>query len=253
MSVDKAKLWQAYIDGELSASETAEFEASLTGAERERLAAEQRFERGFSETLSRGGECPAEVWRRTLALVSERRKSAGPPTRRRWAMGGLGLLAAASIALMLAIFIPGAPDSESVVLAANTVEELAALSETEPGREAAVEYLRAHDIGFELVPEDSLGIAAIHYGIEVVGARASKTSRDEVVELLMACCEYPIKLVMAPRGSATARALGKAASEPGGEVQALRVIDGYVAAVVGKHPAPGLIDLFADEHHMDPV
>lgn len=49
---------QAYLDGELSASEASEFEATLDAAERERLAAEVRFENGLAERLAQDAKCP---------------------------------------------------------------------------------------------------------------------------------------------------------------------------------------------------
>ena len=61
------KLRSAYLDGELSASESARFDESLTPGQRERLAGEMRFESAMSETLSKGASCPDALWLRTLA------------------------------------------------------------------------------------------------------------------------------------------------------------------------------------------
>ena len=54
MSMDREKLWQAYLDGELSIAETSEFEATLNAEERDRLQAEKSFESGLADALSEG-------------------------------------------------------------------------------------------------------------------------------------------------------------------------------------------------------
>ena len=48
---NREQLWQAYLDGELSACEAAQFETTLSEAERRRLAAELRFDRALADRL----------------------------------------------------------------------------------------------------------------------------------------------------------------------------------------------------------
>ena len=67
MDNNQEQVWQAYIDGELSATEMAGFEASLSPEEQERLTSDIQFVRGLSERLSEDAACPCDVWERTKA------------------------------------------------------------------------------------------------------------------------------------------------------------------------------------------
>ena len=64
-------LWNAYIDGELSASEASEFEASLSDEDRALLAGEMQFENALADRLRQDSDCPADVWARVKAQVTE--------------------------------------------------------------------------------------------------------------------------------------------------------------------------------------
>ncbi len=254
MTGDKHNLWQAYLDGELSVAETAEFEASLTEAERERLASEMRFENGMAERLSHNATCPIEVWKRTQAMLREcaaKEKAgaaSGPSPFRRWYWGMATIAAAATIALVFATFAPvPRGDYSAIVMAAASVDELAEQSTQQGDKSIAEEFLRALNFDLHLNEESSLGMAAIHHDIKVVGVHQSALEGDPVAEIFFGCCDYPVKIILAQKGSAAAKRIGLAAAD-GGQVQATRVIGDYVTAVVGKHPAYDLLDIFGDDH-----
>ncbi len=248
MNLDREKMRQAYLDGELSASETAEFEASLSAAEREQLEGELGLEAGLGEVLSRGVDCPEALWK---ALESRMAGAQSDKTRHRfpaWRLVALGA-AAAGIVFALGLFASQTDtvSSPAVVVAAETVDELALMSLSGPGIEEAESYLRDHHVEVQLLQPAKLGMASIHGGITVLGAREEAVGTDRVVSLLMACCNHPVKVVFARKGSAAAEAIGKAVGD-GGQVQATRVIGDYVAAVVGTHSAHGLLDIVAGQH-----
>lgn len=259
MNDNREHLWQAYLDGELSVTEMAEFEQSLTPEDQNRLTAEKRFESGLAERLAEDAACPDDVWERTKAILAQAqalendtvtRFPAGSIRRRSWMWGAATLTAAACVAFILTIFSPSGTSDTSpvVILAAETVDELAKQSETDHDAESVHQFINEHGYDLDLNREDSLGMAAVHYGIEVVGAREETIKGDPVVEMLFGCCEYPVKVIMAKRDSSAARYIGQAAGA-GSDIQATRIInDKYIAAVVGKHPAHGLLDIFANQH-----
>lgn len=253
MSMDEKKAWQAYLDGELSVSEASEFEENLSDGERERLAAEVHFENSLANHLSRDADCPEDVWKRTQALLTKKRAldrgsrrapHRGPHgTYRRWYWGVATLAAAASLAFVVSLFSPlRHSPSPAVVLAVETVEQLAASSETERDQDSIQRYLDRH--GVDLALRSPASLATNHKPIELLGARREHAKGEAVMEVLVACCGYPVKILMAQRGSAAAEEIGRAAGA-NGHVMATRVVGGYLTAVVGLHPAHGLLDLLA--------
>ncbi len=242
------RLWQAYIDGELSASEAAQFEASLSEADRERLAADMRFVRAVNERLSTGA-CPDPVWSRTRARLREH--AMGPVNEgRRWYWGAASLAAAAVVAFFVSFYAAdfGGVSDTSVIHAASSVDELTASSAVGPGRDNATRYLQGKGLELTLVDERVLESSLTpHRPIEIVGARQERYAGDHVTEVLFSCCRYPVKVLLAKRDSNAARALGEAAGRNDTDIQATRIVDGYLAAVVSKHTAHGILDAFAGQ------
>ena len=256
MSLDREKMWQAYLDGELTVGETAEFEATLSSGERERLAGETQFEAGLAEVLSRDAVCPDEMWQRIQAQAKAARAPQNAIPMRRWYWGVTGSVAAAAVVAFFIAFalptlfkLPFDPTDSATLVSASTVEELAALSETAPSLEAVQEYLEGHGIDLFLIRADDLGMAAIHFDIDILGARVEEIDGQEVVSLLFGCCRRPVKVVIAMRGSDAAMLLGEAVGEASSEVQSTRAVghDRFLAAVVGHHKAVGLLDLFGGQ------
>ena len=248
MSINREHLWHAYLDGELTVIEMSEFEASLNQDERERLAAEMQFESGLAERLSQDVKCPDEVWERTKTLLAAQQE-APVPSFRRWYWGMATLATAATLAFMISLFGAVNPDTASaLVLAAETVEELAATSETDADADAVRTYLADHNVDLELNPMESLAIASAH-PLEIIGARTYEVNGEPVVEMLFGCCGRPVKVMMAVQGSDAATLIGLASASGNGDVLATRTVGRYLVAVVSDHPAPGLLDIFADGQH----
>lgn len=258
MNRTKEQLWQAYIDGELSTAESAEFEASLTERERNRLAAELQFENALSDRLGRRIECPQDVWHRTRALVKNHAGDQRPNrVPRRWIWGSVGsLAAAAAIALAVTFGTPLnsiAPDA--FVVTAATVEELGRESEIDRPDKGAVEaYLHAHGIQLDLADLESIALARTHSDMIWAGARtvSLRKNNGEATELLIGCCKQPVKILLVRRGSEGAKIIGEALGEPDFQVQAARNIGDYLAAAVGRHhDIEGLLEAIKESEKVE--
>lgn len=237
----KERLWQAYLDGELSASEATEFESSLSESERKALAADMRFEHGLHELLSEGA-CPDPVWERTQALIRRTAPPRQSGSRRYWVAASL---AAACLAFVLLV-VSGELRSRSntnVIHAASSVNALASTSDVAPGHDNAVHYLKQHGIHLGIHNEPELEAMYLpHRPIKVVGARQDTFAGDRVTEVLFSCCGYPVKVLVARQDSPAAKAIGRATGQKNSDVQATKIVDGYLAAVVSRHPAHGLVN-----------
>lgn len=254
MAGNKEHLWQAHIDGQLSAAEASAYENSLTPAERELLAADARFERRLGETLGQPVACPADVWQRALAKV-QIENVAGPNPQakrlRRWLWGGATLAAAASVAfgLSLALWPKGPLGAPSIALAAGSVRELRSQAQTDRTEKAAEAFLHVRNVDVRVVLDIDRLYAVTHYDhrMAFLGAGSELFEDQEIAELFFDCCNHPAKLVIAHQDSSAARALTRALGNYG-DVQVVRDAGDYVVAVVGKHPAYDLIDMIATPH-----
>lgn len=250
MHENREQLWQAYVDAELSVTEAAEFEVSLTEVERGRLADDMQFERVLAERLSHEAECPDEVWERTKARVLELGET---PVRiqvhlKRWYWGAATLATAAALAFVISLFAAsgGTPDRPTVILAASSVEELAASSEIEPGSDSAEQFLHEKGVQLHLVDDGALETLVRHHsGIHFIGARQESLEGDPVTEVFVECCGLPVKVLLASLDSNAANRIGVAAAQ-NGDIQATRVIGDYLAAVVSRHESHGLLDMLSE-------
>ncbi len=250
MHENREQLWQAYIDAELSLTEAADFEASLSEAERERLADDMQFERVLAERLGHEAECPDEVWERTKARILELGK---PPVRiqvrhRRWYWGAATLAAAAALAFVISLFaLSGVtPDRSAVILVASSIEELAASSEVGPGSDSAEQFMHEKGVQLQLVDDSTLETLVKHHpDIHFIGARQELLEGDPVTEVFVGCCGLPVKVILASLNSKAASRIGLAAAQDG-DIQATRVVGGYLAAVVGRHESHGLLDMLSE-------
>jgi len=243
---DKDRLWMAYLDGELTPAESAAFDAGLTPEERDRLAAEMHFESALAEALRGDVKCPDHVWRRAQVLV----RNAGKARRRRVRLWW-GAAFAAAAALVLSVFQPGLlPDGGANgtphVLAAvpSTMAEFEARSEVPPTLEAVDAYLERNGIHLQLASLETVPHVAgghVHGTMTLVGACEGDCPHHTMQALMFNCCGKPVRLLLAPLGSGGAGMLQMANQNH--EVQRMAVVGAYLAAVVGEHPAPGLIDL----------
>ena len=249
---EKEQLWQAYIDGELSAAEMASFESSLSTGEQELLTADVKFERAIVEKLSETDACPDDVWEsiKSQLLHSDETNvvdfPAGRSTRSRW-VAAATIAAAACVAFVIYAVTPATPSGlvAPTTVSASTVDELASQSDVAPDRLVIQEFMHDHKVALNLRDEQSLPIAQRHSNIELVGAHAYPN--DDFVEIFAGCCKKPVTIVLARRGTEAAKLLGQS-NDKNSQVQATRVVGDYVAAVVGEHPAYGLLDIFEGQY-----
>ncbi len=252
MKKNVEQYWQAHLDGELSASEAADFEASLTDAQREQLAVDMRVERVLAEHLGRDAECPDEVWERTKARIAQldEARTSHVTSRRRWYWGAATLAAAAALAFVISVIAPmgDSPESSSVIMAASSVEELVATSEAGSGSDSAERYIREKGVALYLEDESFLDtIRGLHYDVHIIGARQEWHDGEPVTEVLFECCERPVKILLASLDSKVAGEIGLAtAHAQKGHVQATRVVGDYLVAVVSRHETHGLLDMIAE-------
>lgn len=242
MNGDKETLWQAYLDGELSAAEASAFTASLSDREHEQLLEEIEFHSELSEVLSADADCPDDVWERTQASIASRQRNPKPAwSRAVWYAGTVA--AAASIALLISVFTRTDSSYSAAVQAVETVDELKALSMVEPGAKAAQEFLHAHDTDIDIHLDEAIAVTR-HHGIAILGAREDKFKSGSVTGVLYVCCDRPVKIIMAKLGSKGADiiAKGAGASAENSDVLETRVVGDYIAAVVSSgHGARDLL------------
>lgn len=245
---NREQLWQAYLDGELSACEAAQFEATLSEAEKRRLAAEMRFDRALADRLRQDANCPDEVWARARAKLAPAEAPAAPGKIRRLAFTSAAIAAALLAVFVLPDLYPlGLSTGSAVIHAAGSVDELMAMSEIDPGMETAQHYLDEKGIDLALLEDCELFRGAPgHPPGEILGVRQTKFAGTHVTEVLVDCCGRPVKFVLAPQGSRAARKLAIAATQPG-DVQAARTVGDYEVAVVARHTAGRLMDLFGTQ------
>ncbi|MBI4556728.1 MAG: hypothetical protein HY706_04030 [Candidatus Hydrogenedentes bacterium] len=239
MKSEREKLWSAYLDGELSAAEAAEFDQSLAPAERERLAAEMRFENGLADLMSVRSACPDQVWRNLRAELAQRSGSRRGVRIPFW-MWTVAALAAA-VVVTLAILLPRYPGHTPDFLALNAtdVPALAAQAEVPADLPAIRGLLEKRGLKITL-PESSTWTPDGHHQTVLLGARHLRYGQDDVVELLFNCCDEPIKIELAREGTRAAEAIEKAGAAS--EVQYQAHANGVTAAIVGGHDSRALLD-----------
>lgn len=241
MDDQRDKMWNAYLDGELPASEAAAFDQSMTPDERKRLEGELAFERSCAEALSRDAKCPEDVWQRTLAALPEGVGAAPVPTTFPWYWKPVAALAAMMVVTisLFAIRVNSAP-AEFLGLAelnTRTMQETAQLSTSTLSDLNA--YLEDHNLDVALMPFE-----AGHHPMRLIGARETNFHNEQIVELLFSCCNKPVKVVLVPQGGDAAEAVGKALGDS--VVKASRPVGSQLAVMVGRHESPKLLSYLTD-------
>jgi hypothetical protein len=242
MSMDQEKAWSAYLDGEMSTPEASAFESSLAERGYRRLEAEMKLEAGMAETLCTGGDCPDAVWDRTREMLQAQMKATSGHGIL-WDRRVLALAASILVCVGAAWAYYAYTGTPSFMVVPASARELAARTESEPIWENAETYLHDHNIQLALRPLES-DTLDVHDSLEFLGATHVRYHGEEVVELLFDCCSKPIVLAVAPRHSHVASMMTEAVG--GGNVQGTQVVGDYVVAVVAKHRANGLMNVFAE-------
>ena len=240
MKFERDRLWSAYLDGELSTRDAADFHQGLTPEQQDRVEQERRLEHGLFEQLSLGGECPADVWDRVSAKADALRRPKALQLRGwlRWS-GGI-LAAAAAVLIVFTIDWDRSAGVRGLMALPADVKALAAQSETAGDLKSVQQLLASAGVGLTLAaappPQEAGG-----HKLRLLGAKVKVVDKAPVVEILYDCCGTPAKAVLARRESTVARGLRK--TDPTGRAWAVRDVGDFVAAAVGSHDTKLLLDL----------
>ena len=227
-------LWQAYLDGEMSACEASEFEATLTPEQRVRIADELTFETACQARLSEPIACPDALWNSVKADIRTEaaHNTAVIPFIKRGSVWATVGAAAAAVAILLTVQTGNSlelmtpPDSVPTTLA--TGSTLASVNQ----------FLKDSAITLSISNPADNG-----HPIQFVGARNTLLSNTHVKELYYNCCGKPVRMVVAEKGSAAAENFGRV--ENADSIQATRNIGAYTVALLSTHSAPDLLNVFA--------
>lgn len=240
MNAQDSKLWSAYLDGELSATEASEFDKTLSARDRSRLAAETRFENALGDCLQGGPECPDMLWRDVQARLAS---TAKPPVRRQtslttWAVAA-SLLLVAGIAYGAHAWMNRIPDF--LQMQAMYPSDMAA------GSDDVHDFIQDHHWGVTLAQPDVFRKGHLSSS-ELLGASEVMYKNSRVVEVFYECCGKPLKLILVQQGTPAADAIERLAEVPSrSHIVAVRSVGGTLAAVVGRHQVPQLLDTVVPE------
>lgn len=244
---ERDHMLSAYLDGELTAAEAAEFDKTLTPEERTRLESELQFEKGLGEVLSRDARCPEALWRRIQ--LQARNQSASPPRRRTHVTRWVGSVGAIAAALLLAFLIAQSMGNEAPFLrvAEASVNELSAQSEVPlEDLDAVQAFIDARNFHIDLRSRSVIS-HDLRHDIHLLGVCEDTFKKERLVRILFDCCGYPVVLVVAKEDGAVADELRRALAKGAGEVQSARVFNGCLAAVVGSHESPELFSFIEEQ------
>jgi hypothetical protein len=252
MSTHKDEIWSAYLDGELTAGEATEFDASLTPEDRERLEGEMRFEAALAETLGEGPDCPDELWqqlREDMGATPDNISFLRRPVTVR-TLVPIAAVAAVLVLSVVGIYEAYQVDAEIPFLNVADAEAqgLAELSElASPNEDQVEDYLRRHGMNVYLRdPEHTVGLAHPNQ-TRLIGAFHREFKGSGVVVLLYECCGKPVLVPLVKRGSAAEAAIRSALGDSKCQVRSFAEVGDCTAFVVGKHPGAGtLLNALAD-------
>ncbi|MCC6491278.1 MAG: hypothetical protein IT364_27560 [Candidatus Hydrogenedentes bacterium] len=246
MSTQRERMWSAYLDGELSASEAADFDQSLTAAEKEQFQAEVRLEGCLGEALSQGAACPEETWKRTRAAVQALN---GQPARRvtPWWLGAYGVAAVLALTFAGVVYQAYFATPSFLDCSEPSADSLVASLELKADSLGAVnDYLHSHGIALTLT--STHGKSGGRHSQELLGVCEEDYQGEPVAQLVYECCGKPVKVVIAPKEGQAAAAIRRAIDA--NRVQEFRTIGDYLAVAVSNHYAHGLLDMLSEEQEI---
>ena len=119
------------------------------------------------------------------------------------------------------------------IAAADMVES----SEIAPQSAEIQAYFDGHEIDLALTSK----IMSSHFGHRMRMSGTRKMEGHDVVEMLVGCCGFPAKLVLAGLDTSAADLIRAGAAR--GEIQQTSLIGDYLAVVVSHHQTPKLSEL----------
>lgn len=244
MKHKQENLWSAYLDGQLSAKESAEFDDSLTPDERGCLAREIHWEACLANALASNSECPDAVWKGVRSKIVEKSKKKRSVRLFMFAPHLWKLAAVAAVIVVAFIFLLSPENStyEDCLAAPHNLEAMTAKLDVSGDLGAVRQFLQKQDFDISLGPVPSTEESNGHERI-LLGARAIQERGETVIELLYSCCGEPLKMILARTGTAIAN---RAKSSMPGIVQATRRVGDFQIALVGRHEAKSLMQVFGE-------
>lgn len=245
MDSSDEKIEWAYLDGELSTAEAANFDRSLSEEERERLTAEMQVENLLTERLSQRITCPNDVWLRSIAQIAKPQRVRRIRFWRRLAYGVLPLTAAAVLVILFAL--PwGKPNNSPIprflLLPEGDVSALATHTQVSEALSDVRDFLNQRAVQVSFDPSNLLDSKEAPYML--LGACESQFEGESLVELLFSCGEHPAKVVIVRQAGPAADEVGKAIAQ--GRIRASRPVGNVLIAVVGEHAPADLLSVIAD-------
>ena len=230
----KDLLWQAYIDGEMTACEAAEFEQSLNPQELDRLTGEMRFESALSDNLTAKMSCPQSAWSRIQKELSDAGMDIPktiPFYRTPAFYGSIGALAAAVVLMFTVMNKP--LNSAELTVPVDIPLNLTAGTENELNS-----FFTDNGINIHVAePPDA------YHNIELKGMRYASFAGEDIVELYYTCCGKPVDIMLVKKGSKAEEALASDVNKS--RIQAIKDVGDYRAALLSIHPSSDVLALVA--------
>lgn len=237
--------WSAYIDGEMSASESAAFDEALLPEEREQLHADIQIETELAELLGTRVACSEKAWRDAMGRVNQHRRAHEPAARklRRYFFRLAPLAALGAAAVLVLVFRAPIPDVQFLSLTDEDVSALATPPQVSESVEKARNFLAERAVHVDLDPLNLLDTATTPYAL--LKPQDCKYRGELVVELLFRCADDgPAKVVIARRGGPAAGEIGRSLAQ--GKVRAARTVGNFLIALIGKSAPKDLIGIVDD-------
>lgn len=239
--------WSAYLDGELSASESARFDESLDELEREQLQTEMEFQSELADVLGARVECSRNAWKQAMTMVRQYdyAHESSFAKMRRYALRLTPLAVLAAGIILAVVFFTPEPQAAFLSL---TDEDVAALEVKSQEYDSVAEvrdFLEQRAVQVALDPYNSLDADTTPYVLK--GACENQYKGEPVMELLFKCMDGPAKVVIVRKSGSAASQIGRALAD--GTVKASRTVGDVIIAVVGQS-APRDLDRIVDDPFM---
>jgi hypothetical protein len=215
--MNKDKLLSAYLDGELTVSESDAFEKSKSHVELEHIRKEKHFEEVLNNHLTSGVSCPDHLW---LEIIKEIKSKKKPIL--------LYLLtSAAALAACLMFFFKSDIEAERP----STIAELNAASLIKGTLIDVNRFLSENKIDLTL----SKMMVSPNHTQKIIGANIENIDGDEIVTLYFDCCGSPVKVYILPKESNAEKFVQKKDSSWNDNIKAQSKSGNYRLALIAKH------------------
>ena len=222
MNIDD-KLWSAYMDGELSASEALEFEKSLTEEQKEQIAAEKKFEGALDKALCKDVSCPDQVWNNVKSTLE---KDSKKPLSYRI----MPVLALASSIIIAAVIMFTKPDVKRDEFKVINLDKLIKKVQSEPSLEKVEEFLKKSDFAIKI---NGQKISEDKHDLKLLGAYKSKLGDNQIATVVFSCCDKPVKIVIVNTKTEAEKILLEEYEK--GNIKATSQIGDYKIGVISDH------------------